>query len=146
MARTGDGRLPLIRSAAARLRNPATMQKSRAQDLEPLFLRLELDLRRPFDDARLPFEELRDEDFRLRLPDDELRALDELLRAADDEDLRPPDDDDLRPPREPEDLPLPGDDLTSASSMTPRQAPVSSSSISMYALKRWRSARTARLT
>ena len=89
--------------------------------LDGLLLRLdELLLRLPLDDAleRPPDDELRPEvDFDFR--DDELR-----LRELDEEVLR----------------------LTSPSSITPRQDPLSSSSISMYALKRARSARTARFT
>jgi hypothetical protein len=85
----------------------------------------------PLPEERLPDERLPDE----RLPDERLP-----------DELRP---DELRPDErlrlDPE---LDADDLllTSPSSILPRQAPLSSSSMRTCALKRARSARTARLT
>jgi hypothetical protein len=124
-----------------------------AQEREPLFLRLELDRLplRPFEDER-PFAVVR-----LLPPLDEPLPFDELLprlgeerpRAPEDDAFEPPEDDLERPPDdefpprlEADDLDLrdeelrlrPLDDellllLTSPSSITPRQDPVSSSSI-----------------
>src|SRR4051794_12257114 len=106
------------------------------QEREPLFLRPEDEPDRPppFEELPLPLDELR-----LRLDDERPRALEDERR--DDacervdcfERLLPPDDRDVLR-------------FTSPSSISPRQAPVSSWDISTYALKRARSARTARLT
>src|SRR5215211_7282314 len=113
---------------------------------------------------RLPPEDERplpdDERPRLLLEERPLRPPEELpLRPPEEERGRPRDDDERLPPRDevararrdderlrPPDEPAEREDFTSPSSITPRHAPVSSSSISTWALKRARSARTARLT
>jgi hypothetical protein len=107
-------------------------RQSSCQEREPLFFRLEPDrllLLLPFEDER-PCAVVR-----LRPPLDEPRPSDELLLR-----LRPDADDFDLPDDEPrlraldDDLPALDDErllLTSPSSITPRQDPVSSSSISM---------------
>jgi hypothetical protein len=120
-------------------------------ELEPL--RLEPELERPPDDALLlrpPDDALLlrpPEDAALLREDDEplpLRPLDDeplLLRPLDDEPLRPSDVVRLRLREDA----LRVVDLTLPSSMAPRHSPVSCSWSSIQALKRARSARTARL-
>jgi hypothetical protein len=110
------------------------------QEREPLFLRLELDRLplRPFEDERL-FAVVR-----LRPPLDDPLPFDDLLLRLDEERLREPEDDAFEPPeleREADDFDRRDEELrlreldeerfflTSPSSITPRQEPGSSSSI-----------------
>jgi hypothetical protein len=129
------GRLrPLLEEPEDRLRPP----------LEEPDDRLRPPLEEPEDRLRPPLEEPED---RLRPlldePDDRLRPPDELaacarLPLARREPLPPPDCE--------ASFSSPSDEVTSPSSMVPRQAPDSSSFIITWALKRCRSARMARLT
>ena len=97
-----------------------------------------------FDELLLPLDEL--------LPplEELLPRLDaERLRELEAEDFDRPDAEDFDRPDDELRLRAPDDErwrLTSPSSITPRQDPVSSSSIITYALKRARSARIARFT
>jgi hypothetical protein len=95
-----------------------------------------------FDDDRLlPLDAPRPFDDRLRLEDERLRPLDAERLPLADERLRLLADERLRLLDDCERV-----CFTSPSSTVPRHAPLSSSSMSTCALKRARSARTARFT
>lgn len=147
--------MPRTRSATALFNIPAMTARLSRYDREPLLLRLEREPPPPLlDDERFDDDRFDDDD-RL-LPLDAPRPFDDRLRLE-DERLRPLDDERL-PPLADERLRLLADDwlrllddcervfFTSPSSTVPRHSPLSSSSMSTCALKRARSARTARFT
>lgn len=133
MARGADGRLPPIRSTTTRLRKPAISSPS-PHEREELRFRAELDRERFLAPERPLLDDPREAP-RLRLLEPRRLAERELLL------------DRLDPAFLPSLVELELRSLTTSPSwITPRQAPVSTSCISMKALKRARSARTARFT
>jgi hypothetical protein len=138
---------PLLLRLDERLRPPPEDEPDLAVEAEPpLALEEEEEDLRLDDEPPLDFDDevlrLDDEPPPLDLDDDDLPPDDERVALEDDPRLLARErDEDCLPPDE-----LDEEDLTLPSSITPRHAPVSSSSISTYALYRARSARTARLT